>query len=139
MKANPPNQRLFRNFTILQSARVGYFTYKGLPPSLLSTLFWFVREQNRIPLARSVLPLIHDDNNRQILTRALDAQGDQWEPPEPFKPAWTFFQKAGIFPTERQQLDDLLQLVYPELLNGIDVPNNADVGLFWGESGRFPC
>lgn len=132
MKASQPNQRLFRNFIILESSRVSYFTHKGLPPYLLSTLFWFIREQNRIPLARSVLPLIHDGNNRQILARAIDAQGDQWEPQEPFQPAWTFFRKAGIFPTERQQLDDLLQLDYPELLNGVDIPDNANIGLFWG-------
>jgi len=137
MKVNPPPPRLYRNLTILEIARVGYFTYKALPPYLLSTLLWFVWEQNRMPLARLVLPLIHDDNNRQILTRALDAQGDQWEPPEPFQPAWTFFRKAGIFPTERQQIDDLLQLDYSELLNGTDVPDNADISLFWGGLADF--
>ena len=90
-----------------------------------------------MPLARLVLPLIHDDNNRQILTRAIDAQGDQWKSPEPFQPAWTFFRKAGIFPTERQQIDDLLQLDYPELLNSTDVPDTADISLFWGGLADF--
>lgn len=137
MKVNPPPPRLYRNLTILEIARVGYFTYKGLPSYLLSTLLWFVWEQNRIPLARLVLPLMHDDNNRQILTRALDAQGDQWEPQELFQPVWTFFRKAGIYPTERQQIDDLLQLDYPRLLEGMDVPNNADVDLFWGGLADF--
>lgn len=137
MKAILPSPRLHRNLVILEIARAGYFTYKGLPPYLLSTLFWFVGEQNRIPLARLVLPLIHDDNNRQILIRALDAQGDQWELIEPFKPAWAFFRKAGIYPTEKQQIDDLLQLDYPELLNGMDVPGNANIGRFWGGLADF--
>ncbi len=139
MKVNPPPPRLYRNLIILEKARALYFTSKdkGLPPYLLSTLFWFVREENRIPLTRSVLPLIRDDNNRKMLTKALDAQGDQWEPPEPFKPAWSFFRGAGIYPTERQQIDDLLQLDYPELLNGMDVPDNADIDLFWGGLADF--
>lgn len=137
MKVNPPPPRLYRNLTILEIARVGYFTYKGLPPYLLSTLFWLVWEQNRLPLAKSVLSMISDDNNRRLLIKALDAQGDQWESIEPFKPAWTFFRKAGIYPTERQQIDDLLQLDYPRLLEGMDVPNNADVDLFWGGLADF--
>jgi len=72
-----------------------------------------------------------------MLTKALDAQGDQWEPIEPFQPAWAFFRKAGIYPRESQQIDDLLQLDYPELLNGMDVPDNADIGLFWGGLADF--
>jgi len=113
-------------------ARVAYFTNAGLSPSLLSTSMLFVKESNRIPAAQSVLPLIFDPNNRKIMLRAIDEQGEEWEQPELDKPIWTYFRKLGIFPLKNQQIDDLLQLDYLKLLEGLDVPNVAKVSLFWG-------
>ena len=132
MKAPLPSERLFRNLQILVMARVAYFTNAGLSPSLLSTSMLFVKESNRIPAAQSVLPLIFDPNNRKIMLRAIDEQGEEWEQPELDKPIWTYFRKLGIFPLKNQQIDDLLQLDYLKLLEGLDVPNVAKVSLFWG-------
>lgn len=132
MKAPLPSERLFRNLQMLVMARVAYFTNVGLSPSQLSTSMLFVKEINRIPAARSVLPLIFDDNNRRIMTKAIDEQGEEWEQPELGKPIWTYFRKLGIGPLKNQQIDDLLQLNYLKLLEGLDVPNVAKVSLFWG-------
>lgn len=132
MKAPLPSERLFRNLQILVMARVAYFTNAGLSPSLLSTSMLFVKESNRIPAAQSVLPLIFDPNNRKIMLRAIDEQGEEWEQPELDKPIWTYFRKLGIFPLKNQQIEDLLQLDYLKLLEGLDVPNVAKVSLFWG-------
>lgn len=132
MKASPPSERLFRNLQLLVITRKAYFTYEGLPSSLLSTSMLFVKESNRIPVAKLVLPLISDENNRKMMSKAIDAQGEEWEQAEPNKPIWTFFRKLGVFPLKTQQIDDLLQLDYSKLLEGVDVPNKANIGLFWG-------
>ncbi len=132
MKAPVPSERLFQNLQILVIARAGYFTGAGLSPSLLSTSMLFVKESNRIPAAKSVLPLILNDNNRKIMSKAIDMQGEEWEQPELDKPIWTYFRKLGVFPLKNQQIDDLLQLNYSKLLEGLDVPNIADISLFWG-------
>ena len=60
---------------MLVMARVAYFTNVGLSPSQLSTSMLFVKESNRILAAKSILPLIFDDNNRRIMTKAIDEQG----------------------------------------------------------------
>lgn len=127
-----PPPRLLRNLQILVFTRSAYFTHNGLPPFLLSTLFWFITESNRIPLTRLILPIIHDNNNRRILMTAISQQSDQWLAAKPFEPAWTFFRRAGIFPTKQQQLDDLLQVDYATLLDDIKIPDNANLGRFWG-------
>lgn len=132
MKSSPPSDRLFRNLQLLVITRKAYFTYEGLPSSLLSTSMLFVEESNRIPVAKLVLPLISDENNRKMMSKAIDAQGEEWEPAEPNKPIWTFFRKLGVFPLKTQQIDDLLQLDYSKLLEGVDVPDKANIGLFWG-------
>jgi hypothetical protein len=132
MKAPVPSKRLFWNLQILVIARATYFTNAGLSPSLLSTSMLFVKENNRIPAAKSVLPIIFDDNNRKIMSKAIDEQGEEWEQPELDKPIWTYFRKRGIFPLKNQQIDDLLQLNYTKLLDGLDVPNVAKVSLLWG-------
>lgn len=132
MKAPAPSERLSRNLQILVIARTGYFTNAGLSPSLLSTSMLFIKESNRIPAAKSVLPLIFDDNNRRIMSKAIDEQGEEWEQPELDKPIWTYFRKLGVFPLKNQQIDDLLQLDYSKLLEGLDIPNAAKVSLFWG-------
>lgn len=131
MKAPSPSQRLSRNLNILVIARSGYFTNKGMSPSLLSTSMLFVKETNRISAATSVLPFIFDDNNRRLMSRAIDNQ-KEWERPELGQPVWTYFRKLGILPLKNQQIDDLLQLRYSKLLDGLDVPDAADVSLFWG-------
>ena len=132
MKAPGPSERLFQNLQILVIARAGYFTNAGLSPSLLSTSMLFVNESNRIPAAKSVLPLIFDENNRKNMSKAIYEQGEDWEQPELDKPIWTYLRKLGVFPVKNQQIDDLLQLNYSKLLEGLDVPNTADISLFWG-------
>jgi hypothetical protein len=132
MKAPVPSERLFQNLQLLVIARTGYFTNAGLAPSLLSTSMLFIKESNRIPVAKSVLPLIFNDNNRTMMSKAIDMQGEDWEQPELDKPIWTYFRKLGVFPPKNQQIDDLLQLDYSKLLEGLDVPNIAGVTLFWG-------
>jgi len=120
-----------KNLAILYASRTSYFTYKGLPPYLLSTYFFYIEEQARLPLTRNLLPLINDANNRKILEVAVEKQGD-WEPLEPFKSSWTFFRKAGIGSIKKQQIEDLLQLDYYRLLDGVNIPNKAKLSLFWG-------
>ena len=147
MKAPPPSERLHRNLMILVIARAGYFTNAGLSPSLLSTSMLFVKESNRIPAAKLVLPILFSENSRRIMSKVIDEQGDEWEQPEPGKPIWTYLRKLGIFPLKsrqiddrrpgisplkNQQIDDLLQLDYLALLHGQYVPNVAKVSLFWG-------
>lgn len=117
---------------ILNIARVGYFTNAGLSPSQLSTSMAFVKEDNRLAAAKLVQPLIFNENNRKLISRAIDAQGEQWEQPELGKSIWNYFRKLGIPALKNQQIDDLLQLDYLRLLEGLDVPNTADVTLFWG-------
>ena len=131
MKRQSPSQRLSRNLDILVMARTTYFTNKGLSPLLLSTSMAFINEINRIPAARSVLPLMFDDNNRRIMSKAIDQQ-QGWQQPEQGKSIWTYFRKLGISALQNQQFDDLLQLNYKNLLNTLDVPNVAKVSLFWG-------
>jgi hypothetical protein len=132
MKAPPPSERLHRNLMILNIARVGYFTNAGLSPSQLSTSMAFVKESNRLAAAKLVQPLIFNENNRRLMSRAIDEQGEKWEQPELGKSIWNYFRKSGIPALKNQQIDDLLQLDYLRLLEGLDVPNTADVTLFWG-------
>lgn len=131
MKQQSPSERLSRNLHILVMARTTYFTNKGLSPFLLSTSMAFIKEINRIPAARSVLPLMFDDNNRRIMSKAIDQQ-EGWQQPEQGKSIWTYFRKLCISPLQNQQVDDLLQLNYKNLLDTLDVPNVAKVSLFWG-------
>lgn len=120
-----------KNLAILYGARTSYFTYKGLYPYLLSTYFFYIEEQARLPLTQNLLPLINDENNRRILEMAVKKQGD-WELLKPFESSWTFFRKAGMGSIKNQQFEDLLQLDYYRLLEGVEVPNNAKLSLFWG-------
>jgi len=131
MKAQLPSQRLSRNLNILVIARSAYFTNKGLSPSLLSTLMLFINEKNRLPVATSVLPFIFDNNNRRLMSKAISEQED-WPQPELGKSIWNYFRKLGIAPSQNQQIDDLLQLNYAKLLERLDVPDSADISLFWG-------
>ena len=121
-----------RNLAILLGSRMGYFTNKGLYPYLLSTYFFYIEEKARLPLARALLPLIADDNNRRILAMAVEKQEEQWEPLKPFESSWTFFRKAGIGSIKNQQFEDLMQLDYYRLLDAVEVPDRADIALFWG-------
>ena len=131
MKQQSPSERLSWNLHILVMARTTYFTNKGLSPLLLSTSMAFIKEINRIPATRSVLPLMFDDNNRRIMSKAIDQQ-EGWQQPEQGKSIWTYFRKLGISALQNQQVDDLLQLNYKNLLDTLDVPNVAKVSLFWG-------
>ena len=137
MKAPAPSERHFRSLQIVVMARARYFTNAGLSPSLLSTSMVFVKESTRISTAKSVLPLILDDNNRRMMSKAIDVQGEEWEQPEPDKPIWTYFRKLGILSLKSQQPDDLLQLDYSRLLDGLDVPGTSNVRLFWGGLSDF--
>lgn len=121
-----------RNLAILVISRMGYFTQKGLYPYLLSTYFFYIEEKARLPLTQALLPLITDDNNRRVLEMAVKKQGERWEPLKPFESSWTFFRKAGIGSIKDQQFEDLMQLDYYRLLDGVDVPDKADISLFWG-------
>ena len=121
-----------KNLAILVFSRRGYFTQKGLYPYLVSTYFFYVDEKVRIPLTKTLLPLVADDNDRQILHMAVERQGEHWEPLKPFESSWTFFRKAGIGSIKNQQFEDLLQLDYYRLLDGVDIPNKAKLSLFWG-------
>jgi len=120
-----------KNLAILYGARTAYFTHKGLYPYLLSTYFFYIEEQARLALTKNLLPLINDDNNRKILEMAVKKQGE-WEPLKPFESSWIFFRKAGIGSIKNQQFEDLLQLDYYRLLDGVDIPKNARLSLFWG-------
>lgn len=126
-----PSQLQNKNLVILYGARTSYFTHKGLYPYLLSTYFFYIDEQARLPLAKNLLPLINDENNRKILEMAVKKQED-WEPLKPFESSWTFFRKAGIGSIKNQQFEDLLQLAYYRLLEGVDIPSEAKLSLFWG-------
>lgn len=121
-----------KNLAILYGARTAYFTHKGLYPYLLSTYFFYIEEKARLPLAHNLIPLISDRNDRGILESALKNQGEHWLPLEPFKSSWTYFRKAGIGSIKNQPFEDLLQLDYYRLFNGVDIPNDADISLFWG-------
>lgn len=120
-----------KNLAILYGARTAYFTHKGLYPYLLSTYFFYIEEQARLPLTQNLLPLINDVNNRKILEMAVKKQGE-WEPLKPFESSWSFFRKAGIGSIKNQQLEDLLQLDYYRLFDGVVIPDNANLSLFWG-------
>lgn len=120
-----------KNLAILYGARTAYFTHKGLYPYLLSTYFFYIEEQARLPLTQNLLPLINDVNNRKILEMAVGKQGE-WEPLKPFESSWSFFRKAGIGSIKNQQFEDLLQLDYYRLFDGVVIPDSANLGLFWG-------
>ena len=120
-----------KNLAILYGARTAYFTHKGLYPYLLSTYFFYIEEQARLPLTQNLLPLINDVNNRKILEMAVGKQGE-WEPLKPFESSWSFFRKAGIGSIKNQQFEDLLQLDYYRLFDGVVIPDSANLSLFWG-------
>lgn len=120
-----------KNLDILWIARSSYFTDKGLYPYLLSTYFFFIEEKVRLPLAKALLPIIKDQNNKGLLERAIKEQGEGWEPLEPFESSWTFFRKIGIGSLTRQQFEDLSQLDFSHLLDGVDIPGDAKLSLFW--------
>lgn len=120
-----------KNLAILYGARTAYFPYKGLYPYLLSTYFFYIEERARLPLTRNLLPLINDANNRGILEMAVNEQRE-WEPLKPFESSWTFFRKIGMGSTKNQQFEDLLQLDYYRLFEGVDIPESANLSLFWG-------
>jgi len=120
-----------KNLAILYGARTAYFTHKGLYPYLLSTYFFYIEEQARLPLTQNLLPLINDVNNRKILEMAVGKQGE-WEPLKPFESSWSFFRKAGIGSIKNQQFEDLLQLDYYRLFDGVLIPDSANLSLFWG-------
>jgi hypothetical protein len=134
MKALPPSQRLYKNLLILVAARRALFTYEGLSPYLLCTKMYFVKEYNRIPVTKLVLPFVSDTNNRTIMSKVIEAQEKQneWGRPEQNEPVWIFFRRAQIIPTPSQQIDDLMQLDYSRLLEDLDVPDKANINLFWG-------
>ena len=125
-----------RNLAILYGARTTYFTYKGLYPYLLSTYFFYIEGQARLPLTQNLLPLINDVNNRNILEMAVGKQGE-WEPLKPFESSWSFFRKAGIGSIKNQQFEDLLQLDYYRLFDGVVIPDSANLSLFWGSLVDF--
>lgn len=125
-----PSTRQQKNLLILTAARRGYFTYEGLFPSLLSTHFFYIEEQARLPLAEALLPIINDQNNKSLLKRAIKAQG-AWEPPELFKSSWTLFRQMGISSLVGQQFDDFSQLEFSDLLDDVKVPADAKLSLFW--------
>lgn len=131
-KNTRPSRLQNKNLAILVISRTAHFTNKGLYPYLLSTYFFYIDEGSRLPLARTILPLIFDKTHRGILELAIKNQGEQWEPLEPFKSSWTYFRKAGIVSTATQQFEDLLQLDYYRLLDGVSIPRNAKLTLFWG-------
>lgn len=126
-----PSSLQKKNLIILSLARSGYFTYKGLYPYLLSTYFFFIEEKARLPLVKTLLPIMSDQNNKSLLEKAVEEQGEEWEPLEPFKSSWTFFRKIGIGSLTGQQFEDLSQLDFSRLLDGVNIPKDADLSLFW--------
>ena len=62
---------------------------------------------------------------------AVGKQGE-WEPLKPFESSWSFFRKAGIGSIKNQQFEDLLQLDYYRLFDGVLIPDSANLSLFWG-------
>ena len=127
-----PSPLQSNNLVKLYSARTSYFTHKGLYPYLISTRFFYIDEEVRIPLAKALLPIIADDNNRRMLERAVKKQGEQWESINKFESSWTFFRKAGISSIKNQQFEDLLQLDYYRLFDGVTIPDSSNLSLFWG-------
>lgn len=113
-----------RNLLILTAARSSYFTHEGLFPSLLSTHFFFIEEQARLPLAEALLPIIKDQNNKRLLKKAIDAQGE-WERPELFKSSWTLFRQMGVSSLPSQQFDDFFQLEFSDLFDGVEISADA--------------
>lgn len=120
-----------KNLAILYAARAVYFPNKGLYPYLISTYFFYIDEQARRPLTEKLLPLVNDENNRRILDIAVKEQG-HWEPLKPFESSWTFFRKLGMGSTKEQPFEDLLQLDYYRLFDGVAIPSGANLSLFWG-------
>lgn len=119
-----------RNLLILTAARSGYFTREGLPPSLLSTHFFYIGEQARLPLAKALLPIIKNQNNKRLLEKAIKAQG-KWERLDLFKSSWTLFRQMGISSLVGQQFDDFSQLEFSNLFKGVEIPAYAKLSLFW--------
>lgn len=119
-----------RNLLILTAARNRYFTHEGLFPSLLSTHFFFIEERARLPLAEALLPIIENQNNKRLLEKAIKAQRE-WERLELFKSSWTLFRQMGISSLDDQQFDDFSQLEFSDLLEGVEIPADAKLGLFW--------
>jgi len=119
-----------KNLLILTAARSSYFTHEGLLPSLLSTHFFFMEEQARLPLAKALLPIIENQNNKSLLEKAIKAQR-KWERLELFKSSWTLFRQMGISSLVGQQFDDFFQLEFSNLLEGVEIPTDAKLSLFW--------
>jgi hypothetical protein len=119
-----------RNLLILTAARRTYFTRQGLFPALLSTHFFFIEEQARLLLAEALLPLIKDENDKHLLEKAIKAQKG-WGHPDLFKSPWTLFRQMGINSLVSQQFDDLSQLEFSNLLDGVEIPADAKLSLFW--------
>ncbi len=128
MKSSKHQQR---NLLILTDARRNYFTRQGLFPTLLSTHFFFIEERVRLPLAKALLPLIKDENDKSLLEKAIKAQRG-WEHPDLFKSPWTLFRQMGISSLVGQQFDDFSQLEFSDLLDGLEIPADAKLSLFWG-------
>jgi hypothetical protein len=125
-----PSQLQQRNLLILTAARSSYFTHQGVFPNLLSTHFFFIEERVRLPLAMALLPIISDQRNKRQLENATKAQGE-WEPLELFESSWTLFKKMGVTSSVKQQFDDLSQLEFSDLLDGVAIPADAKLSLFW--------
>lgn len=126
-----PSKYQQRNLLILTDARRNYFTRQGLFPALLSTHFFFIEERARLPLAKALLPLIKDENDKSLLEKAIKAQRE-WEHPDLFKSPWTLFRQMGISSLVGQQFDDFSQLEFSDLLGGLKIPADAKLSLFWG-------
>ena len=119
-----------RNLLILTAARSSYFTHEGLFPALLSTHFFFIEKQARLPLAEALLPIIEDQNNKRLLEKAIKAQRE-WQRLELFESSWTLFKQMGISSLVDQQFDDFSQLEFSDLLEGVEIPADAKLSLFW--------
>ena len=120
-------------------SRRTYFTGKGLHPHLLSTYFFAIDEEVRLPLAKALLPFVADKTGRGILQLAIENQPEQWEPLDLDKSSWSHFRQAGIRGTQDQQFEDLMQLQYNHLLRGAAIPSNANLTLFWGGLCEVGC
>ena len=126
-----PSEHQQRNLLILTAARHTYFTHQGLFPTLLSTHFFFIQKRVRLPLAKALLPLIKDENDKHLLEKAIKAQRG-WGRPELFKSPWTLFRQMGISSLVDQQFDDFYQLEFSGLLDSLQIPVDAKLSLFWG-------
>ncbi|MGD0352484.1 MAG: hypothetical protein ABSB38_03160 [Dehalococcoidia bacterium] len=73
------------------------------------------------------------------MLKVIEAQEKQteWGSLEQNESVWIFFRRAQIIPTQGQQIDDLMQLDYARLLEGIDIPDKANINLFWGGLADF--